>query len=317
MKQLKITISVILAALLVFSVFTACKGNKKIDGENTVTVTVTDQNGEAVTDENGEPVTEVVNADDTTADSEGGEVVIEGGESTTDKGADASKTTTASKDDKDKKDKKDKETTTKETVTKPAKPAKPSDFKATDVTKDSLTLSWGAVKCSGYELQYKENGKDWETLQKSMTSTKAKLQEYLKPYTLYGFRVRAYNENSAGKKASDWAEISVRTKADESYKRFLTVKVKLPMDSNKKDTLRIYVKKQGKDEKYVLVEEKEVLCDKSNVKITTENKYKGVVTVKAVLVDHKKEAKTETNGDSCTLDLSALGIDVEVDNDEI
>ncbi len=321
MKQLKIVISVILAAVLVLAVFTACKGNKGGKGGETVTVAVTDENGEAVTDENGEVVTEVVNAEDTTAASEGEAVVIEGDGNDNKSGDNSGNSTTkkTTKSSKDNKKKDDKETTkkNKKTVKKPAKPAKPANFKATGVTKDSLSLSWDAVKCDAYELEYKESGKDWKSLQKSMTSTKANLKEYLKAYTLYYFRVRAFNENSAGKSASDWVEIKVKTKADEKYKRFISVKVKLPFDSKKKDKVRIYIKKQGKDEKFVLVNEKDIICDGSNYKYKTDKKYEGVITVKAVLVDHKKQEKVETNGDSCEIDLSTIGIDVDVDDEDI
>ncbi len=346
MKQFKIAISIILSAVLIISAFSACKGNGG-KGENkggkegeTVIVAVTDENGEEVTDANGEVVTEAVPAEDAPSESEGGVVIINGDSNKTDteenEGSDSKKTDKKNKkkdkkdskkeddkaeNEKDKKEdkKKDKEKEKeeeKETIKKPAKPEKPSKFKASGVTKDSLTLSWDAVKCDAYELEMRENGKEWKSLKKAMTATAVSLKEYLKPYTIYFFRVRAFNENEAGRSASDWAEINVRTKADEKYKRFITVRVKLPFDSKKKDKVKIYIKKQGKDEKYVLVHEKDVILDGSTVKYTTTEKYEGVVSVKAVLADLKASAKTETNSDSCRLTIVS-GIENDIDDEEI
>ena len=312
LKHIKVIISVLLAVTLVAALFTACKGNASKNGKGTTQIVeVTDENGEKVTDEYGKVVTTVITDNSGENSDEGGVVVVDGGDTTaaaadggnnsadsaTTKGG--SKSTTAATKKKDKK---------KEKVTKPAAPATPSDFKATDITKDSLTLTWKAVKCDAYEIQYKASGRDWEVLKDSTTAVKIPIKG-LNSYTSYAFRVRAYSENTAGKSASKWAQTTAKTKADEKNKRFIKIKAKLPIDSNKKETIQLYVNN-------TLIKEQEVNCNGKYFTFTTEKKYEGLVTVKAVLKSSKTTSAIQTDKDSCVLDLTAIGIDVIIDEDE-
>ncbi len=313
MKSFKIVISVILAVVLVITAFTACKGNKNDGKGSTQVVAVTDENGEEVTDENGEVVTTVISDGDSSDGSEGGVVVVDdNGEKTSDTANNAGEKTTA-KDGKKKDDKKDnkKEESTskgKEAVTKPAAPSVPTDLKASDIKVDGLVISWKGVKCDYYQLQYKKNGGEWKTAKDSMTATKASFEKVLDSYTTYHFRVRAINENSAGKSASKWAETKATTKADEKNERFIKVKVLLPKDSNVKETLEVYV--DGK-----LDGEFDVRCGGKSKTVTTSKKYKGLVEVKCVLKSHKTSNKAKTDKDSVTIDLTSIGIEQDVDDE--
>ena len=304
MKSFKTVISVILAVTLIACVFGACKETKKKeDNTETQIVTVTDENGEVVTDKNGEVVTSVSSE----SESEGGVVVIDDDD-------DNNKKLPAEKTDKkdDKKDNKNKDkkdsTSKKEAITKPAAPDKITGLKVSNVTKDGLLLSWNGVKCDYYQLQYKKAGKEWKTVKDSMTSTKVSFEKALDTYTVYYFRVRAINENSAGKSATKWAEIKATTKADEKVERFIRVKALLPVDSNVEDTLLIYV--NGKLDKEVKIH-----CNGKTKSVDTTKKYKGLVEVKAVLKSHKTSNKAKTDKDSITLDLTSIGIDQDVDDD--
>ena len=306
-KNIKIAISVILTVALVCCIFTACKNSdKKESGGETSTVVVVDENGEPVTNENGETVTAVVDENGETVSS-GDEAPVNIGDNTESssiaqpkKGSKkttkaASKNTTAAKKEK--------------TVTKPAKPAAVTNLKATKVTKDSLTLTWKGVKCSGYEVAYKPASGSWKTVKDAMTSTTLPFAG-LSSYSTYSFRVRAYNRNAAGKNASGWATVSVKTKADDKNNRKIKVTVKLPVDSNVEDTLRVYIGK-------TLVKEAKIRCNGKTYFFTTDKKYKGLVKVRAELKSHGVSSSVDTDKNSCTVDLTGIGIDSDYDDDAI
>ena len=320
MKNVKIIISVLLAVSLLAAVFTACKGSgDKKSKTVTEVVAVTDENGEEVTDENGEVVTTVITVDEdsTSSDSEGEVVVVDengneiddGGNGSGNKGNKDKK----KKDKKDKKDKKESDTTKKgkEPVTKPAAPDAPTGFKAGDVTKSSVTLSWNTVKCDGYEVASCTSGNNWETVKDSMTATKIKI-EGLNTFTPYKFRVRAFNKNSAGKSASKWVEASAKTKADTDNNRFIKIKVKLPLDSNMDDKLVVTILPEGKKEAETVLE-KDIKCNGKYITFTTEKKYKGLVTIKARVKKYDASCSITSDKDSVLLEIPKNGIDAEID----
>ena len=318
MKKFKIIISVLLALTLVICAFTACKGKgKKASDGATATVVVTDENGEEVTDENGELVTAVVDengeiveagdGDDSGVDTDDGGVEIDnggvninsgnssGGKSKTVKHKSGSKTTNkASKN-----------------IKKPAAPDKVSGLKATDIKETSVKLTWKKVKCTGYEVAYSTDSTKWTTIKSAMTKNELPVSG-LKTSTTYYFRVRAFNSNAAGKAASGWAVTNAATKANESIKRKIKISVKLPMDSNKEDTIRIYV-----DDMKAVVKETKIKCNGTTFTWTTDKEYKGPVKVKAVLVSHKVSNTITTDKESCMVDLSGIGIDQEVDDKDL
>ena len=315
MKNLKIIISVLLALTLVICAFTACKGKgKKSSAGATATVVVTDENGEQVTDENGEFVTavvdengEIIEGDDSgvdVGDNNGVEIDNGGVNINSGKSSNGSSKTV----------KNNKAATTKKAsknVKKPSAPGKVTGLKASDITKNSLTLKWKAVSCTGYEVAYSTDSTKWTTIKKAMTETKLPVSG-LTSNTKYFFRVRAFNSNSAGKSASGWAVTNATTKADESINRNIKITVKLPMDSNKTDTLRIYV-----DDMKNPVKEAQIKCNGTKFTWTTDKKYKGNVKVKAVLVSHKTSNTVSTDKDNCVVDISGIGIDQEVDDKEL
>ena len=315
MKQFKNVISVLLAVVLIATAFAACKDNKKDSKKKqesaTVTVAVTDENGETVTDKNGETVTEVISADDASAASQGGVVKVEGSTAAGNAAgaSNGGNNTSKSSNGKNGNNNNNAKNTSKNTIKKPAAPATPK-LSVGEITKDSVTLSWNAVKCNAYQLQYRLADGTWQDAAKKTSATKITLKN-LQPYTDYEFRLRAYNENKAGVSASKWATAKAKTKEDEKYNRKINISVQLPYDSNEDDTLRIYVRESGA-KKWTLVEESKVKCNKTVHEFTTKDKFKGLVEVRAELVNHKASSSTKTNGDSCKLEIT-VGIDTEYD----
>ena len=228
-----------------------------------VTEVVTQKGGQTVTDKAGKAVTQVV-TEKSTASSKSG----------------------------------DKTSTTKKS-NKPAAPSAPSSLKAGSVTQTSLKLTWSG-KANGYQIQSStDRGSHWTTLEKTYKS-KSYTAKKLSSYTDYIFRVRAYNQNSNGTSYSKWTVVSVKTKANEKSKRYITVSVKLP-SSGGSDTLNIYV--DGK-----LVKSQKVNFDGSTYKYKTTKKYEGLVTIKAEFSSKGKETAASTDKDSCYLSLDDKGI---------
>lgn len=322
MKNFKIVISVLLVLTFTVCIFTACKNNgKKGSGEAGATVVVTDESGEAVTNDNGEIVTAAVD--------ENGEIITDNGEAGADvgekgnnaganvgenskKNGNANVKTSKANKKSDKKTTKSanttKKTDNKKTVSKPAAPSKPTNLKVANVTKNSLTVTWKGVKCDAYEIQYKSEAKTWKSIGKGFSQTKFDVTGLL-PYTSYSFRVRAYNQNQAGVSASAWATVSATTKTDDKYERKITVNVKLPVDGNKAEILRIYIGDMKNP-----VKEIKVNCDGSSKSWTSDKKYKGAVDVRVVLVKHNERRDKKTNADSVDFDISSIGIDAAADD---
>ena len=301
MKKKKAILALVLVVAIV-AAFAACSKSSKDDKGSTsqITAAVTDSNGEAVTDENGVIVTEKVGGEVVT-DKSGmavTEVVTQkGGQTVTDKAGKAvtqvvtEKSTASSKSG-------DKTSTTKKS-NKPAAPSAPSSLKAGSVTQTSLKLTWSG-KANGYQIQSStDRGSHWTTLEKTYKS-KSYTAKKLSSYTDYIFRVRAYNQNSNGTSYSKWTVVSVKTKANEKSKRYITVSVKLP-SSGGSDTLNIYV--DGK-----LVKSQKVNFDGSTYKYKTTKKYEGLVTIKAEFSSKGKETAASTDKDSCYLSLDDKGI---------
>ena len=290
MKNKKAILAVVLVVAIV-AAFAACSKSSKDNKGSTsqITAAVTDSNGEAVTDENGVIVTEKVGGEVVT--DKNGKAVTEvvtqkGGQTVTDKAGKAvtqvvtEKSTASSKSG-------DKTSTTK-------KSNKPGS-----VTQTSLKLTWSG-KANGYQIQSStDSGSHWTTIEKAYKS-KSYTAKKLSSYTDYIFRVRAYNQNSNGTSYSKWTVVSVKTKANEKSKRYITVSVKLP-SSGGSDTLNIYV--DGK-----LVKSQKVNFDGSTYKYKTTKKYEGLVTIKAEFSSKGKETAASTDKDSCYLSLDDKGI---------
>ncbi len=308
---------VILAAVMLLSTLIACTQKPQTE---TVTQAVTGKNGEIVTDENGELVTEEVEVQVVTdangqpvteivTDGEGKAVTrVENGEyvkvtqavTEGSGGSDGGKKSSTAKTEKTtkKSNKKSKKSTTKAPVKKPASPSKPSKLSASSVKEESLVLSWSGVKCSGYQVQYSDDGVNFSYLSKNTSSTKMTV-DGLVSYTKYTFRVRAFNKNSAGTSVSKWVKTTATTKAAND-KRYITFKVNLPTKANEEDTLIITV--DGDEYR------KKVNLDGSTVTIKTDKKYKGLVKFKATLKNTGSAYSGKTDKDICEFDLSGNGI---------
>jgi hypothetical protein len=329
MKKSKSIIAVLMVFVIIAS-FVACSSKNTEEPTTEVTQAVTDSSGEVVTSDNGEVVTESVQGEAVT-DSKG-EVVTEvvtakngtavtnasgktvtqvvvtpvtqaNGTTTTKK----SETTKASEKETTTKSSKDK-TTTKATVTKPAKPANISSLKASSVDDTSVKLSWSSVDCKGYQIAVSyDGGFNWTTLESSYTKGTTYTVKNLTSMTEYNFRVRAYNQNSAGKSTSDWKTLSVTTSESDTSK-YLTIYVILPKDNSTEDTLTISI--DGK-----VVHTADVKLNGSKYEYKTDKKYKGAVDIVATLTNNKS-SQTIRSDKNVTIDLSNQGIDImEAEND--
>lgn len=204
-------------------------------------------------------------------------------------------------------DKKDK--TSKETIRKPSKPSDVSSLKASKITSSSVTLTWKAVKCNGYRVRvFDSSGNKVQDITcKNNTYKVSKLESY----TNYEFRVRAYNENEAGKSESKDASVTASTKAANSQRK-IKISVKLPENSAKTDTLNVYIINGKKEDK---IKTAKIKCDGSTYTFTTDKQYRGVVTIKAELVNNKASDTVKTDKKSVTLNLTKIGI-IQIDGDD-
>lgn len=216
----------------------------------------------------------------------------------------------------DKSDKSDnsgkKDTTTKpskDTIKKPSKPADVASLKASKITTSSVTLTWKKVKCDGYRVRVFDStgNKIQDITCKSNTYKVSKLDSY----TNYEFRVRAYNENEAGKSESKDASITATTKAANSQRK-IKISVRLPENSAKTDTLNVYITIGKKTEK---IKTAKIKCDGSVYTFTTDKQYSSVVTIRAELVDNKASDTVKTDKKSVTLNLTKIGI-VQIDGED-
>ena len=199
------------------------------------------------------------------------------------------------KDEKDKDDKDKEETTTKAPIKKPEAPAKPAKLSVSDIKENSVKLTWSKVKCKGYQVQYSQDGTNYEYLKKSTTATSLTV-DGLESYTKYYFRVRAYNKNNAGTSVSKWAKATATTDADESS-RYITIEFLLSAKGNLEDTLIIKI---GND-KY----EEKVNLDGKPFTFKTPKQYKGIVKIEASLKDTGSAAQVKTDKDFITIDLTS------------
>ncbi|MBQ8077313.1 MAG: fibronectin type III domain-containing protein [Eubacterium sp.] len=334
MKKYK-SLFAILTAVVLLCTLIACRQAPKTE---TVTQAVTNANGEIVTDKNGDPVTEEVEAvvvtdangqpvTEIVTGSDGKAVtkvengeyknvtqavterVNVGGDSANAKnsggnqnsGKKSSNKTTAKATTKKGATTKKKATTTKKgAIVKPTAPSTPKKAWTDKVKKDSLVLHWSSVKCTGYEVQYSDNGQTFSSLKKSTKATEIEV-EGLISNTTYTFRIRAYNENKGGRSVSKWAKTSAKTAANKD-KRKITFHVTLPVKGNIEDKLIIEVD----GDKY----EKEVNLDGSTVTIKTDEKYKGAVKFKGRLVKTKSSFSGETDKEVYSFSLSGNAIDI-------
>lgn len=207
----------------------------------------------------------------------------------------------------DKKDKTSK--ASKETIRKPSKPSDVSSLKASKITSSSVTLTWKAVKCNGYRVRvFDASGNKVQDITcKNNTYKVSKLESY----TNYEFRVRAYNENEAGKSESKDASVTASTKAANSQRK-IKISVKLPENSAKTDTLNVYIINGKKEDK---IKTAKIKCDGSTYTFTTDKQYRGVVTIKAELVNNKASDTVKTDKKSVTLNLTKIGI-IQIDGDD-
>lgn len=196
-----------------------------------------------------------------------------------------------------------------ETIKKPSKPSEVSSLKASKITSSSVTLSWKKVKCDGYRVRvFNASGDKVQDITcKSSTYKVSKLDSY----TDYEFRVRAYNENEAGKSESKDASVTASTKAANSQRK-IKISVRLPENSARTDTLNVYII-DGKKE--IKIKTAKIKCDGSTYTFTTDKKYKGIVTIKAELVDNKASDTVKTDKKAVTLNLTKIGI-VQIDGDD-
>lgn len=99
-----------------------------------------------------------------------------------------------------------------------SKVASVKTFKATNVTTESVTLSWKKVsKASGYQIQLKMDGESFfpEKTIKKASKTTYKCKE-LYAGEKYIFRIRAYKKAGKKKIYSAWKKVTVTTKSDDS-----------------------------------------------------------------------------------------------------
>ena len=331
MKNYKAIISVLVAIVLVCSLIACSQKPQQPDESKGVTQAVTDDSGEIVTDENGNLVTEKIEAEVVTdengkavtevvTDAKGKPVTTEeNGEyvnvtqNVTRPAATAASTTakqqTTKKGEKattKKSDKKKKKETTTNKIKKPDAPSAPSKISFSGVEENKVKISWSAVKCSGYQVQYKYDKEEFTDLAKSTSSTSMTV-DGLVSYTEYTFRVRAFNKNEAGKSVSKWVTKTVTTKAAND-KRNITIQFTLPTDANKEDTLIIQIE----DDK----EEMQVHLDGSKVTFTSEKKYKGLVTITAKLKNAKSSVKFKTDKEYYEVEIPNTGIYVFEGDDD-
>ena len=197
--------------------------------------------------------------------------------------------------------------TSRENYNRPVAPSTPARLWTDNITNNSITLHWSGVDCTGYEVQYSDNGQTFSSLKESTNATEIEV-EGLTPNTTYMFRIRAYNENKGGKSVSKWAITSAKTNANND-KRKITFHVTLPVMNNIEDKLIIEVD----GDKY----EKEVNLDGSTVTIKTDEKYKGAVKFKGRLVKTKSSFIGETDKGVYSFSLSGGGIVVLAGEDDL
>ena len=317
MKDFKATVAVILAAVIVLTL-AACsakKNEREANGE-VVTAVVTNENGEPVTNSDGSVVTEIVSASDD--ENESATEVNLHDEGKTPK-------TTAAQNGKEKETKENKESknnsssqngtasSTTQAVTKVKNPNTVDKIKVSDVTESSMTLSWKAVTCDFYELEYKRKAAEkWETVDDSLKSSKIQLTG-LESLTEYSFRLRAVIKHKAGNSESLWTYADAKTAA-KVITRKIKIKVLLPARNNEKDKLVLYIKEKDKEKEKLVAED--VVFDGGSFEFETEDKYSGTVTITAKLKNAGAERKLETDKEECTIDISQIGIDIIYDDDE-
>ena len=332
MKNSKPIIAVLCAIVLIFSLVACAQQKAKTEK---VTQVVTDANGQAVTGENGEAVTEEVMAQVVT-DKDGKAVteIVTGtdgkplttvvnkkyvnvtqavtqapsGKTTKAKEYPSQTTTKKKKGKKTSTTKKgSKPTTTKKGKTAPNTPANVSKLTASSITQTSLKLSWNSVKCSGYQLAVSsDGGKTWKYLEKEYKATSYTVKK-LVSNTVYLFRVRAYNTNSAGKTPSDWKTVKAKTKATTEARK-IKISVMLPIDGEIEDVLSIYINNKK-------VKSETVHCNGDTFEFTTKEEYKGEVEITASLEKHGT-ITIKTDKSKASLEVPLARIPVLIDDED-
>lgn len=285
MKNYKSLIALILAMVIALS-FAACKGKPVTPDETSEdTVIVTDESGETVTEKDKKAKADV-----------------------SEKESKAEEEKTTKKDDKET----EKETTT-EPVSKVKNPNTVKEIKVVNVTDNSLTLKWEGVVCDYYELEYKRATADkWEQIDDKLKATSIDI-EGLISMTKYDFRLRAIIKNKAGGSPSAWTEVSAKTK-EKIETRKIKINVQLPAKNSDEDRLIVYIKEEGKKREKIL--SKKIKYDGSVYKFETEKEYKGVVTITAKLKKAGVQTKVKTDKDKCDIDISSIGMDVIIGDDD-
>ncbi len=292
MKRIKIIISVLLVIAVVAACLAAC--SKKNGNEEVVTIAVNDELNEETSGEAGEGVSEgageevsVETSNTTTATSE----------TTTVKSGETSTSTTVKSD---------------KSVKKPAAPKAPSNFKATNITYDSVELSWSKVDCKGYTV-YLFDSKGNPLKSDNTTKTKYTFKE-LAADTTYYFAIVSYNENKAGKTLSKVVQTNaIKTKInDKSRKR--TIQIRLPHDSEQEEIeIRIYAK--GAKEADIIT--KSAVCNGDTIEFKTDKKYTVIEMVEVILKKHDHSVSVTKDSDIIFVDASGTGIDNIIVDDEI
>ena len=280
-KKKKTVIAAVVIAVVVIAAVLAlilAKGGDKPKDNAAVTEVsaVTDENGEVLTNEAGEVVTEIVTE---TASAPSGS----GTAATTQSSGSSGNTNT---------------------IKKPDAPKNISGFKIGEVTENSIELSWNKTDCDGYQIYYSLVGTNgtWSYLEKAYTGNTYTVKN-LDAYTDYYFCVRAYNSNAAGTSTSEWTEVlSAKTKALEKARK-ITFTVRLPMDSNKDETLTLWI---GNEKVY----EGTVKMNGETVSFETEKEYKGVVKAWVEIKGEGVSLNKDTGSASVEFDASAIGIDI-------
>ena len=300
MKYFKSLTAVFLAAVIALS-FAACKAkpdNNENPSEEPSTVVVTDKNGEAVTDKDGNPVTEKAEGNKKEANV-------------------SEKESSIAEESTKKKEKEKEKTTAKETTTQPVSKVKnpntPTDLKASKITETSLTLSWKSVTCDFYELEYMHlpDG-DWEVIDDKLDATQIEISG-LTSFTKYAFRLRAIIKHKAGNSESAWVETTAKTK-EQVITRKIKIQVQLPTRNSDEDKLVLYIQEDGKKREKIL--SKKIRYDGSVFEFETKDEYKGTVTVTAKLVNADTVKKVKTDKETCYIDISAIGMDIIIDEDD-
>lgn len=315
---------------------------------SSVTVAVTDENGEAVTDEAGEVVTEVLTNVVAVTDGKGNTVYVPAEQAATTSGSAVSQGGNESGGETSGNQPSEQSTsapngaastsaqsttaattanttastttgTTQAPITKPSRPDDVSNLRAGKITENSIELKWDKVKCDYYlvSMSNEENG-EYQPIGTDNNNTKIASNNLvvtgLQPGTVYYFAVWAVNENQAGKMnsanpAKEKFETGVIT-----VPRKINIHVIAPMKSAQEDTVTFWIKEEkGKWEE---IGASPIYLDGETHTYVTEKEYSGSVVVYAKIEGLNEERQEICNGEDCTLDISAIGIVVAEGEDD-